>query len=144
MFVVIIGSRQKQSPLGTESKVCPNCLKVTEHEVVEDVVRLTVFGLPLFTVDKQAVYLCPECGDIHSVSWEEYEKRRADTGDAPVGDKPLDRRELARQILEGRTVPSIEPPSDLMQALRLLGISLLVIFLIIAIATAGIVIAILL
>lgn len=64
--------RVRQYPHGSRDLICPHCLSLTEHHVVEEVQQETVFGVPIRSGARQAVFMCSQCGEEYSVPWNEY------------------------------------------------------------------------
>lgn len=113
-MIFVFGTKAYQKELPSERKVCPNCLSVTEHRVVEANTRMTLYFIPLFSVKREVTYTCLACGDSHTVDYAEYEaghqeaqpvaeKSAQQSGPAPKA-KPRTTQEKARAILEGRIV----------------------------------------
>jgi zinc-ribbon family len=110
--MVFFGTKVIEKQLPPESKVCPNCLSVTEHTVVEQDTRVTLYFIPLFSVKRVVNYTCQKCGDVHTADLSQYE--RPDANGEPVDGEPTQptgnagkanantTREKARTILEGR------------------------------------------
>jgi hypothetical protein len=113
-MIFLFGTKVFQKQLPSEQKVCPNCISVTEHTVVEHDTRLTFYFIPLLSVKREVTYTCLTCGDSHTVDYADYqaahreaqpvsEKAAHQSGPAPkVG--PRTSQEKARAILEGRIV----------------------------------------
>ena len=114
--MLFFGTKAVQKELPQERKVCPTCLSVTEHTVTEHDTRFTLYFVPLFSLKREVIYTCSQCGDSHVVSYDEY--RAAHPEAEPVGGKQqggasetrgnakkaVSTREKARAILEGRVV----------------------------------------
>lgn len=115
--MIFFGTKVVQNKLPSERKVCPNCMSVTEHDVVDVDTRFTLYFIPLFSVKREAIYRCLTCGDTHTVPFEEYEGRQEEAAmpdvkwkdttpqDEPdAGGKAKTKKEKARVILEGKVV----------------------------------------
>lgn len=113
-MIFVFGTKAFQKELPSERKVCPNCLSVTEHTVVETNTRMTLYFIPLFSVKREVTFTCLSCGDSHTVDYAEYEaghqeaqpvseKLGQQSGSTPKA-KPRTTQEKARAILEGRIV----------------------------------------
>ncbi|MBI5713989.1 MAG: zinc-ribbon domain-containing protein [Chloroflexi bacterium] len=115
--MIFFGTKVVQNKLPSERKVCPTCMSVTEHDVVDVDTRFTLYFIPLFSVKREAIYRCLTCGDAHTVPYEEYEGRQEEAAvpdikwkiDTPedepdAGNKNKTKKEKARVILEGKVV----------------------------------------
>ena len=111
--MIFFGSKLVQRELPSEQKVCPNCLSVTRHVVVEHDTRFTLYFIPLFSIKRDVSYTCSVCGDTHMIAYNEYQAAHPDsapvsenaTGDANAsGGKSKSRQDKARTILEGKVV----------------------------------------
>ena len=113
-MIFLFGTKVIQKQLPSEQKVCPNCISVTDHTVVEHDTRLTFYFIPLLSVKREVTYTCLTCGDSHTVDFAEYESAHQEA--QPVSEKttrpagpapkvtPSTNREKARAILEGKIV----------------------------------------
>ena len=116
--MIFFGTKVVQNKLPSEHKVCPNCMGVTEHDVVDIDTRFTLYFIPLFSIKREAIYRCLTCGDTHTVPFEEYEGRQEEAAMPDVkwkdttpqdepdagGGKAKTKKEKARVILEGKVV----------------------------------------
>jgi hypothetical protein len=112
--MIFFGTKVFQKQLPSESKVCPNCLSVTEHTVVEQDTRFTFYFIPLFSIKRSVTYTCLTCGDVYHV--ETSENQAPETTSQPVAGQAAPRagsggaassattREKARTILEGKII----------------------------------------
>jgi hypothetical protein len=113
-MIFIFGTKAFQKELPSERRVCPNCLSVTEHTVIEANTRVTLYFIPLFSVKREVTYTCLTCGDAHTVDYAEYESKQQEAqpitekSDPLSGPTPKVRtrttQEKARAILEGKIV----------------------------------------
>jgi len=116
--MIFFGTKVVQNKLPSERKVCPTCMSVTEHDVVDMDTRFTLYFIPLFSVKREAIYRCLTCGDTHTVPFEEYQGRHEEAAPPDVkwkistppdeaeidGDKTKTTKEKARVILEGKVI----------------------------------------
>jgi hypothetical protein len=115
--MIFFGTKVVQNKLPSERKVCPTCMSVTEHDVVDIDTRFTLYFIPLFSIKREAIYRCLTCGDTHTVPFEEYESRHEEAAipdikwkDSTPQDEPdtsgktKTKKEKARVILEGTVV----------------------------------------
>ena len=68
----ITDQRVRQLPHPNRGLICPTCMELTDHRVVEEVQQKTIFGIPIRSGARQAVFVCTQCSELHSVSWHEY------------------------------------------------------------------------
>ncbi len=147
----LFGTKQRQTELPPEHKVCPTCMSVTPHTVIDYDTRFTLYFIPLFSVKREVVYRCTVCGDSHSIPYEEYvlhAAHEAPGGEAPEaapagkrrGPTPDSAREKARLILEGRVVngkaENLRVPFKIAITARHIQIALWIAFAVVAVATA--------
>lgn len=134
----VISSIQKQTPVGDRPIICPTCLHVTEHEVVEETVRLTLFGIPTIILTQRAIFRCSDCNDTHTLDWVEYEGQTAER--APVHEAHQARRQgrfgnktqpTTRKYASGPSAPEYYPAE---RKLRRVLIGIFITFLFIAVA----------
>lgn len=64
--------RVRQLPHPNREMICPICMELTDHRVVEEVQQKTIFGIPIRSGARQAIFVCTQCSELHSVSWHEY------------------------------------------------------------------------
>ena len=116
--MIFFGTKVVQNKLPSERKVCPTCMSVTDHDVVDVDTRFTLYFIPLFSVKREVIYRCLTCGDAHTVPFEEYEGRQEEAAVPDIkwkistppdetesgGDKTKTKKEKARVILEGKVV----------------------------------------
>ncbi len=121
-MIFFFGTKAVQRPLPPEWKVCPTCLSVTQHAVVDHDTRFALYFIPLFSVKREVGYTCTQCGDTHTITYSEYQAAHpdaarvsespqrttsnADPRSADRARKPETKREKARTILEGKIVDS--------------------------------------
>jgi len=81
-------------------------MSVTEHAVIEQDVRFTIYFIPLFSIRHEVVYTCKQCGDSHVVLYEDYLNTHpnAQTNPPPTAQSTKTKREKAQVILEGKVV----------------------------------------
>jgi hypothetical protein len=104
--MLLFGTKPIQRELPQERKVCPNCFEVTDHTVIDDDLRFTVYFIPLFSLRRQVIYTCAKCGDSHVMPYAEYEAAHLvsqPTAETKQG-SPKSNREKAQTILEGKVV----------------------------------------
>jgi hypothetical protein len=103
--MLLFGTKPVQRELPPERKVCPNCFEVTDHTVVDDDLRFTLYFIPLFSVRRQVLYTCAKCGDTHVMPYADYEATHLVTeSNQTRSDSPKSQREKAKTILEGKVV----------------------------------------
>ena len=107
--MLLFGTKPIQRELPAERQVCPTCLSVTEHTVVENDLRFTLYFIPLFSVRHEVVYTCAQCRESHVVPYAEY--LSAHPGQVSGGDvspssgkKAKSKRAKARVVLQGKMV----------------------------------------
>src|SRR5574341_572635 len=117
-MIFLFGSKTVQRELPPERKVCPTCLSVTDHAVVDHDTRFTLYFIPLFSIKRDVAYTCLRCGDTHTIPYSEYQAAHPDaeavreasdrgtsTTHAKRGGKKQDgAREKARAVLEGKLI----------------------------------------
>ncbi|MFQ5408309.1 MAG: hypothetical protein ACE5FI_07820 [Anaerolineales bacterium] len=77
--------RVRQVHHESRSLICPTCVELTEHSIVEEVQQKTLLGIPFRTGSHQAVFVCSECSEIHSIPWHDYL-----AGEGPVSPSEAD------------------------------------------------------
>lgn len=114
--MLLFGAKAVQRQLPQERKVCPTCLSVTEHTVIDHDTRFTLYFIPLFSLKREVAYTCSQCGDSHVISYDEYRASHPETEPVETRQqggagnlranarKPESARDKARAILEGRVV----------------------------------------
>jgi hypothetical protein len=84
-------------------------MSVTEHAVIEQDVRFTIYFIPLFSIRREVIYTCKQCGDSHVVLYEDYLNTHPNAQATPPPADPAaegtkSKREKAQVILEGKVV----------------------------------------
>lgn len=109
--MLLFGTKPIQRALPAERQVCPTCLSVTEHTVVENDLRFTLYLIPLFSIRHEVVYTCSQCGESHVVPYAEYLSAHPGHGSPPEGDAPAgarkkakSKRARARVVLQGKVI----------------------------------------
>jgi hypothetical protein len=106
--MIFFGTKPVQKTLPAERQVCPNCMSVTDHTVIENDLRFTLYFIPLFSIRHEVIYTCGQCGDSHVVAYADYIATH--TGPEPLEEPakasaPSETKQAkARIILEGRVV----------------------------------------
>jgi hypothetical protein len=70
--MLMIGLKPVQRPLPGERQVCPRCMDVTDHALVEREQQVMFYFIPLFSIRHEVVYTCQQCGDAHVILFEDY------------------------------------------------------------------------
>lgn len=102
--MLLFGTKPIQHDLPQERKVCPSCFEVTDHTVLEDDLRFTLYFIPLFSVRHQVVYTCTKCGDSHVMPWADYQATHLVAETPKESGSPKTQRDKAKTILEGKVV----------------------------------------
>lgn len=113
-MIFLFGSKTVQRELPPERKVCPTCLSVTDHAVVDHDTRFTLYFIPLFSIKRDVAYTCLRCGDTHTIPYSEYQAAHPDaeaireassrTRSTRTTHKGENAREKARAVIEGKLV----------------------------------------
>ncbi|HLF00616.1 MAG TPA: zinc-ribbon domain-containing protein [Anaerolineales bacterium] len=109
-MIFFFGTKVIQRELPTEQKVCPNCLSVTAHAVVEQDTRFTLYFIPLFSIKRDINYTCTVCGDTYIIPYSEYAAAHSasadmkETANRATSASGASRGDKARVILEGKIV----------------------------------------
>lgn len=105
--MIFFGSKVVQHELPPEQHVCPNCLSVTSHTVTEYDTRFTLYFIPLFSVKRDILFRCEQCGDSHLIPYSEYQAAHTHAEAAGGGPKPERKKKIsqaAEAILVGKVV----------------------------------------
>ena len=110
----VFGAKTIQRECPPEQKVCPSCLSVTEHTVIEHDTWLTFYFIPLFSIKREVVYTCTQCADTYTIPYREYQAAQPKAAPMPEETTPLNRNSgpspkakasrKGRVILEGKVV----------------------------------------
>lgn len=111
-MIFLFSTKAEQTPLPNESKVCPNCMAVTNHTVIEVNTRFAVYLIPLFSIKREVVYHCDRCGDTHIVEYADYEASVIDQSTPGVANDATVRQKAAA-VLKGKVAAQNPPPPDL-------------------------------
>lgn len=82
--MIFFGTKTVQTPLPSERQVCPNCMSVTNHAVAENALRFTLYFIPVFTIRREVIYTCSQCGDSHVMLYDDYLAAHASQPPAPA------------------------------------------------------------
>lgn len=104
--MLLFGTKPIQRELPQERKVCPNCFEVTDHTLLDDDLRFTLYFIPLFSIRRQVIYTCAKCGDTHVMPYAEYAAahRVTESADKTKSSPLKSKRRNAQTILEGKVV----------------------------------------